>query len=62
MLRTWTYLLVIALVLAPLLAITEVTDPLAEELVTLIAGGVLVPVWAIWLARSVESAPDPAAA
>lgn len=55
MLRTWTYLLVIALVLAPLLAITELTDPLAEELITLAAGGVLVPVWAIWLARSVEA-------
>jgi hypothetical protein len=55
MLRTWTYLLVIALVLAPLLAINELTDPLAEELITLAAGGVLVPVWAIWLARSVEA-------
>jgi hypothetical protein len=63
-LRTWTWLLVIALVAWPLLAITEVTgDPTIEEWVTIIAGAILLPVWAIWVGRAVDGAPgDPVAA
>jgi hypothetical protein len=54
-LRTWTYITAIALVLAPVLGATEITgDPLEEELVSAITGAVLVPVWAVWLARSVD--------
>ena len=57
-LRTWSYLLAIALVLVPFLGITEITnDPLEEELVAAATGFVLVPVWAVWLGRSVEQAP-----
>jgi hypothetical protein len=56
-LRIWTYLTAIALVLWPLLGITEVLgDPAGEQWVTLIVGAVLVPVWAVWLGRSVEAA------
>ena len=55
-LRMWTYLTALALVLWPLLAITEVLgDPAGEQWVTLIAGAILVPVWAVWLGRSVEA-------
>jgi hypothetical protein len=56
-LRIWTYITAIALVLWPLLGITEVLgDPAGEQWVTLIAGAILVPVWAVWLGRSVEAA------
>jgi hypothetical protein len=54
-LRTWSYLLAIALVVAPLLGVIERTDPIAEELLTAVAGAILVPVWAVWLGRSVEA-------
>jgi hypothetical protein len=55
-LRTWTYITIIALVAAPVLGATEITrDPIEEQLVSTLTGLVLVPVWAIWLARSVES-------
>ena len=54
-LRTWTYLTVIALVIAPVLGIVQRTDPIAEELITTLAGAVLVPVWAVWLARSIDA-------
>jgi hypothetical protein len=38
------------------LGATEITrDPIEEQLVSTLTGLVLVPVWAIWLARSVES-------
>ena len=56
MLRTWTYVLAIALALWPLLAIIQRTDPIAEELITAIAGLVLIPVWAVWLGRTVDRA------
>jgi hypothetical protein len=55
MLRTWTYLTAIALILWPILGVVERTDPAAEEFLTLLAGAVLVPVWAVWLARSIDS-------
>ena len=48
-------LVVIALVLVPFLGITEITgDPAIEEWVGALTGLVLVPVWAIWLSRSLE--------
>jgi hypothetical protein len=46
----------LALVLPPILGITEITDPSVEELVSALAGLVLVPAWAVWLGRSVEAA------
>ena len=58
MLRTWTYVTAIALVVAPVLGIVQRTDPEVEELITLIVGLVLVPVWAVWLARSVDAGPS----
>lgn len=55
LLRTWTWFVVAGLVVTPLLGITEITgDPAIEELVSLVTGAVLVPVWAVWLGRSVE--------
>ena len=66
MLRTWTYITAIALIVSPVLGIVQKTDPVAEELITLITGLVLVPVWAVWLARtvapgpSIPAAPEPA--
>jgi hypothetical protein len=61
-LRTWTWLTAIVLVLWPILGIAERTDPIAEELLALVAGAVLVPVWAVWLGRAVERAPGAASA
>jgi hypothetical protein len=53
-LRTWTYVTAGALIAWPLLGIVQVLDPAVEELLTLIVGAVLVPVWAVWLGRSVD--------
>jgi hypothetical protein len=61
-LRLWTWLLAIALVLTPLLGITEIADPSIEEWLSVIIAAVLVPVWAIWLGRSVDAAPRSAPA
>jgi hypothetical protein len=61
-LRTWTYLTAIALVIVPLLGIVQRTDPAAEELLSAIIGLVLVPVWAVWLGRSVDRAAVAASA
>jgi hypothetical protein len=56
-LRLWTWLTVAALVAAPLMLTVEfLGQPDLPEWVNLIAGAVLVPVWAIWLGRSVEAA------
>jgi hypothetical protein len=56
-LRTWTYLTALALVVQPLLGITEIArDPAIEEWVSLLAGAVLVPVWAVWLGRTFDRA------
>jgi len=55
LLRTWTYITAVALVLAALLATTELLTPDAVNLLTTAIGVVLIPVWAIWLARSVEA-------
>jgi hypothetical protein len=60
-LRIWTWILAAALVIAPLLGITEITDPSIEEWLSVITAAVLVPVWAVWLGRSVDAA-GPAAA
>jgi hypothetical protein len=61
-LRIWTYLTAIALVIVPALGIVQRTDPAAEELLSAITGLVLVPVWAVWLGRSVDRAPVTASA
>ena len=54
-LRTWTYLTAIALVAAPLIATIELLTPDAVDMLTAITAAILVPVWAILTARSVES-------
>ena len=54
-LRTWTYLTAAALVLAPVLATTEWLTPDAVDLLTAVTAAILVPVWAIWLARAVDA-------
>ena len=55
-LRQWTYATALALVLWPLLGITEITgDPAIERWVSLLAGAVLVPVWAVWLGRTADA-------
>jgi len=62
-LRTWTYLTAAALALAALLATTETLSPDAVGLLQAIIGVVLIPVWAVWLGRTVDGAPAaPAAA
>jgi len=62
LLRTWTYITAIALVLAAVFATTELLTPDAVTLLTSVIGAVLIPVWAVWLARSVDSAPGGATA
>jgi hypothetical protein len=54
-LRTWSSITAIALVLAPVLATTELLSPDAVDLLTSVTAAILVPVWAVWLGRSVES-------
>jgi hypothetical protein len=61
-LRTWTFIAAGALALVPLLATTERLPPEAVDLVQAVIAVVLVPVWAIWLARSVDGARAQAAA
>jgi hypothetical protein len=53
-LRSWTYITAIALFLAPVLAITELLTPDEVSLLTAVIAAILVPVWAVWLGRSVE--------
>jgi len=60
-LRTWTYLTAIALVLAPVIATTELLTPDAVDLLTSLTAAILVPVWAVWLARSVDAQAGPQA-
>ena len=55
LLRTWTYITAAAMALAALLGTTELLTPDAVNLLTTAIGVVLIPVWAIWLARSVEA-------
>ena len=62
LLRTWTYITAIALVLAAVFATTELLTPDAVNLLTSVIGAVLIPVWAVWLARSVDSTPGGATA
>ena len=62
LLRTWTYITAIALVLAAVFATTELLTPDAVNLLTSVIGAVLIPVWAVWLARSVDAAPGGATA
>ena len=62
-LRTWSYLTAIALVAAPVLGVVspERLGDIADLLTTAIAA-ILVPVWAIWLGRSVDRAASTATA
>ena len=57
LLRTFTYLVAAALLAVPILAtiarVGEITQLLAA-----ITGLILIPVWAVWLARSIDRAPD----
>ena len=39
--------------MVPILATTELLDPTAVDLLTTALGVVLIPVWAVWLGRSV---------
>lgn len=56
-LRIWTYLAAVALVVAPLMITVEfLGDPSLPDYLTALAGGVLIPVWAVWLGRSVDDA------
>ena len=59
-LRTWTYLAALLLAAAPLLGITAILDRIIEELVTAALGFVVIPVWAVWLGRAIEAAPEAA--
>jgi hypothetical protein len=54
-LRTWTWVTAIALIAWPLLGIVQLFDGAVEDWLTLIVGAVLVPVWAVWLGRSVDA-------
>jgi hypothetical protein len=54
-LRTWTYLTAFAFVLAPVLATTQLLNPDQVDLLTALIAAVLVPVWAVWLGRTVEA-------
>jgi hypothetical protein len=55
LLRRWTYLTAVVLVVIPVLSTTELLDPIAADLLSTALGVVLVPVWAVWLGRSVGS-------
>jgi hypothetical protein len=57
-LRTWTYVTASVLVVITVLAIVQRLDPVLEELLTTLAGVVLIPVWAVWLGRSVDEGPS----
>ena len=57
-LRTWTSITAVALVLGALLATTEALSPEAVGLLQAIIGVVLIPVWVVWLGRSVDPAPE----
>ena len=57
-LRTWTQITALALIVWPVLATIELIDPAFEEWIALGAGAVLVPVWAVWLGRSVDRSVD----
>ena len=51
--RTWSYLTAIALVAAPVLGVLARFGDLPDLLSALVAA-ILVPVWSIWLGRSIE--------
>jgi hypothetical protein len=62
-LRTWTYLTAVLLIAVPILIFVDRFEPL-PELLTAAIGVLLVPVWAVWLGRSIDSttmAPAPLA-
>jgi len=62
LLRTWTSITAIALILAAGAAATEILSFDAVDILTSVTAAILVPVWAIWLARSVETSPGGAPA
>jgi hypothetical protein len=54
-LRSWTYITAIALILAPVLATTELLTPDQVNLLSAVSAAVLIPVWAVWLGRLVDA-------
>lgn len=60
-LRMWTYLTAIVLLVVAILAIVQRFDPLVADVLTVLAGAVLVPVWVVWLARDLDARPESAA-
>lgn len=51
--RIWSYVTAIALVAAPVLGILALSVD-ATDLLTAAVAGILVPVWVVWLGRSVD--------
>lgn len=60
LLRQWTHLTAIVLVVIPVLATTQKLDASVVDLLNTLAGVVLVPIWAVWLGRSIDAAAIPA--
>jgi len=61
-LRLWTYVTAGVLLVVALLTTVQRLDPLATDVLTVLAGVVFVPVWAVLLARDVDGAPAAASA
>jgi hypothetical protein len=57
LLRTWTSITAIALIVAAVAAATEVLSSDAVDVLTSLTAAILVPVWAIWLARAIDAGP-----
>lgn len=58
-LRWWTTITAIALVAYPIMATTELPpDPIFPEVLTVAIGAVLVPIWSVWLGRSIDRAAN----
>jgi hypothetical protein len=53
-LRTWTYLAAILLAAVPILITIDRFEPV-PDLASLALGAVIIPVWAVWLGRSVDA-------
>jgi hypothetical protein len=62
LLRTWTMLTAIALLLAAAAGATEILSFDAVDVLTSVTAAILVPVWAIWLGRAIEAPTSGAAA
>ena len=55
LLRTWTWITALALVAGPVVATIELGPPELLDVIFTAIGLVLIPVWAVWLGRSVDS-------